>query len=452
MIENALQLKAKLPPGPRWPALVQAVAYGTARQQVLRYADRRFGSAFTARLPVFGHTVVISDPALIKQLFQTSTDVAQGVRPNLDTVLGPGSTFGLQGEEHHRRRKLLIPPFHGKRMRAYEDLIEHETLREISTWSQGREFSVMPSTMRITLNAILRAVFGAHGAEFEVLRDLMPKMVHLGSPLVLVPWMHRDLGRWSPWGKFMAMRRQFDHTVGVLIERAQSDPHFNQREDVLSLMLQARYDDGTSMSHSDIGDELLTLLAAGHETTATSLAWAVERLRRHPEILAQLVEEVDSGGTGLLQATVYEVQRVRPVIDGALRHIVAPMMLGPWVIPAGTTVIVHVSQIHNSESVFPDAETFNPQRFLGGIPDTYSWVPFGGGTRRCLGAAFANMEMNTVLRTILREFTLAPTTARGERWHNRGVAAAPSGGGRALVYRRSLSAAGVSQQQQSPAV
>jgi cytochrome P450 len=233
------------------------------------------------------------------------------------------------------------------------------------------------------------------------------------------------------------MRTELDGIIGSLIARAEKDPALEQREDVLSLMLQARYEDGTAMSHSDITDELFTLVVAGHETTATSLAWAVERLRRHPDALARLVEEVDSGGSALLQATVHEVLRTRPVIDGSARRVVAPAIcLGPWVIPRGHNVAVNISLTNLNEAVYRDAGAFNPDRFLGVDPDTYSWVPFGGGARRCPGAAFANMEMMVVLRTILREFRLVPTDARAERWRSRGVAFAPADGGRVLVYRR----------------
>jgi hypothetical protein len=293
--------------------------------------------------------------------------------------------------------------------------------------------------MRITLNVILRAVFGAEGSEFDALRKVMPPLVTMGSQLVFLPWLQHDLGRWSPWGRFLALRREFDAIVGSLIDRGAADPNLGQRDDVLSLMLESRYEDGTAMSRSDVADELFTLLAAGHETTATQLAWAVERLRRHPGVLSRLVDEVDSGGSDLLQASINEVQRSRPVIDGAARQVIAPTMpLGQWVIPHGHTVQVDIPLTHHN--AYPDPDRFDPDRFLGEGPDLYSWVPFGGGTRRCLGAAFANMEMNVVLRTILREFRLVPTSSREERLHSRGVAFAPSGGGRAVVHRRARTA------------
>jgi cytochrome P450 len=345
--------------------------------------------------------------------------------------------FGLNGDEHRRHRKLLLPPFHGKRMRAYEELIERETLEQIAEWPEGREFPVLPSTMALTLNTILHAVFGPEGAESEALRALMPRVVKVGQRLAFLPSLRRDLGPWSPWGRFLSMRGELDSIIGALIDKSVADPALDQRTDVLALLVQARYDDGTAMSRSDITDELFTLVVAGHETTATALAWAIERLRRHPDILVRLVDEIDAGESALLQATVLEVLRTRPVIDGSARQVVAPSIsLGPWVIPRGYNVAVSISLTHMSEEVYEDPASFKPDRFLGANPDLYSWIPFGGGNRRCPGAAFANMELEVVLRTMLREFEVVPTNARSERWQNKGVSVGPASGGRVVVFRR----------------
>jgi cytochrome P450 len=397
----------------------------------------RFGTAFSLRLPFYGPAVVISDPALVRELFRQPTNAVRGAEPNLGLVLGPGSSFGLQGDKHLRHRKLLLPQFHGDRMRAYEALIEAETLDETSKWPQGEEFPVRESMMRITLNTILRGIFGADGVELDALRSLMPRMIKLGSKLVLVPALQRDLGRWSPWHRLMTMRRELDAIFERLIARAEANPAGAERTDVLSFMLQARYDDGTPMSHRDIGDELFTLVVAGHETTATSLTWAIERLQRHPDLLARLVDEIDCGDSALLQATVHEVLRTRPIIDSVSREVIAPSIgLGPWVIPRGHIVSVNIGLVHENEAVYADAKAFNPDRFLGANPGMYSWVPFGGGTRRCPGAAFANMEMMVVLRTILREFSLMPTEVPDELRQSRGVVFGPSRDGRAVVCRR----------------
>ena len=202
-------------------------------------------------------------------------------------------------------------------------------------------------------------------------------------------------------------------------------------------MLRSTYDDGSRMSRKDISDELLTLLAAGHETTASTLGWAFERLTRHPDVLAALVEEADAGGNELRQATILEVQRARTVIDFAARRVYPTVyQLGEWAIPRGDSILVSIARIHENPDVFPDPERFDPQRYVGGKPSAFAWIPFGGGTRRCVGAAFANMEMDVVLRTILRHFSIQTTTAPGERWHGRGVAFTPKDGGRVVVHRR----------------
>jgi cytochrome P450 family 138 len=427
----------RLPPGPRLPRQIQGLVFLTSRRGAMRALRRRYGRAYTVHVPIFGPATVISDPALVRQLFLTSTEHVGNIEANLGRVLGAGSLFNLDGAEHHRQRKLLIPPFHGKRMATYEAIVEEETLRAAASWPEGEPFPTLAPMMRITLNAILRAVFGAEGAEFEALRTLMPRMVALGSRLAVLPLPRADLGQWSPWGRFNAYRREFDALVGTLIDKALADPGLADRDDVLSIMLQARYDDGEAMTRGQVADQLATLLAAGHETTATTLAWAVERLRRHPGVLARLVAEADAGGSELRRATILEVQRTRPVIDLTARRVKAETLpLGEWVIPHGHTILVGIGLVHADETVFPRAARFDPDRFAGVKPDRYAWVPFGGGFRRCLGAAFADMEMNVVLATLLREFELSPTHEPGERWHSRGVAYAPGKGGLAVVHRR----------------
>jgi len=307
----------------------------------------------------------------------------------------------------------------------------------MASWPEGREFATLDSMMRITLNTILRAVFGADGAELAELRELLPKLVRLGSRLALLPIPHTDLGRYSPWGRFYGYRREYDAIIDRLTGRAQQDPELGERDDVLALMLHSRYDDGSPMSRGEIADQLLTLLTAGHETTATTLAWAVERLRRHPAVLLRLADEADAGGSDLRKAAIIEVQRVRPVIDGAARQVRAPAMrLGRWTLPKGQVVIASIYLAHDNDAVFPHARSFDPDRFVGSRPDSYQWIPFGGGARRCIGAAFAHMEMDVVLRTLLRHFTIEPTSERDERWHSRGIAYSPAKGGRAVVHRR----------------
>jgi cytochrome P450/SAM-dependent methyltransferase len=403
--------------------------------------SRRYGDAFTIEMPFLGRAVVISDPSLIKELFAMTPELAQ--RPasgagSLGQAFGPGSTFSLAGDPLIQRRKLLVPPFNGKRMRAYEHIIEDEVMREIGNWPEGQEFETLEPMLRLTLGSILRAVFGAEGPILEELRSLLPPLVVLAARVVVAPQlMRRDLGRWSPGARFLSYRRRFDTLVSTLIAEARADPALDERSDVLALLLQARYDDGDPISDQHIADELLTLVASGHETTASSLAWSIERLRRHPELLDRLTEEVDHGGSELRHATIREVQRVRPVLDGSMRRTQQRIRLGDWVIPENTTVVFSIRLAHESDDCFEGAASFNPDRFIDGNAVPAGWIPFGGGINRCIGASFAHMEMDVVLRTLLREFRFESTDDPDESHHWRGVATAPGRGGRAKVFRRS---------------
>ena len=427
----------RMPPATRLPKVFQALAFATARRWMMRHLVKKHGNVFTLNIPIYGRVVAVADPQLAKQIFATSPDELGNIQPNLSRLFGPGSVFALEGDDHRRRRRLLAPPFHGKSMKNYEGIIEEETLREIASWPQGQPFETVPPMMRITLNAILRAVFGANGAELDELRRLIPPWVKLGSRLASLPIPNRSYGRYSPWGRLDEWRRKYDVVINKLIDDERADPNFVDRTDVLALLLRSSYEDGSTMSRKDIGDELLALLAAGHETTASTLGWAFERISRHPDVLSALVEEADNGGNELRQATILEVQRARTVIDLAGRHVYPEVFqLGEWVIPRGDSIIVGIGQIHGNPDLFPNPECFDPQRFIQTKPTAPSWIPFGGGTRRCVGAAFANMEMDVVLRTVLRHFIIETTDAPGERWHGRGVAFVPKDGGRIVVRRR----------------
>jgi cytochrome P450 family 138 len=431
----------RLPPATRMPKVLQGLFFAVSRRWMIQRLARRYGNVFTANIPIYGRVVVVGDWRLAKQVFTTGPEELGNIRPNLSRLLGSGSVFALDGDDHRWRRRLLAPPFHGKSMKNYERIIEEETLRESADWPEGRPFATLPSMMHITLNAILRAVFGAEGAELDELRRLIPPWVTLGSRLAALPRPERNFGRFSPWGRFAECRRQYDIIVDKLIDVERADPNFAERTDVLALMLRSTYQDGSAMSRKDIGDELLALLTAGHETTASTLGWAFERLSRHPDVLGALVDEADNagedGGNELRQAAILEVQRARTVIDFAGRRVSPPVFqLGEWVIPRGDSIIVSIAQIHNDASVFPDPDRFDPKRYIGSKPSSFAWIPFGGGTRRCVGAAFANMEMDVVLRTVLRHFTIETTTEPGEQWHSRGIAFTPKDGGRIVVHRR----------------
>jgi cytochrome P450 family 138 len=254
----------------------------------------------------------------------------------------------------------------------------------------------------------------------------------------LIPVPQWDWGRWSLWGRFLDYRRSYDAIVDELIDKAQADPDLDGRDDVLAVMLRSRYDDGSAMTRAEIADELITFLAAGHETTATTLAWAVERLQRHPGLLDRLVTELDAGSDALLHATIHEVQRIRPAIDITFRQVKSPtLQLGPWTLPQGQTVVAAIGLMLADDATFTNARRFDPDRFLVNPPDPVGFIPYGGGVRRCIGAAFATMEVAVVLRTLLRDYVINPSTARDERWRSRAVAITPARGARVSIRPRS---------------
>jgi cytochrome P450 family 138 len=426
----------RVPEGPRTPALINGLLFLFTRLSLARRMQRRFGDAYTLKLPGFGTTVVVSHPDLVKAVYTAKPTVLHGGKNPLGEVLGPGSLFSMDEERHLQERRALLPPFHGDRMRSYDALIEDEALGAMEAWRDGEEFPTIKTFNRITLRVILRAVFGAEGSELADFEGLLPRMAALGQRLVTAPFLRRDYGRWSPGRRYAAMRSRYDEIVDALIDKHLADPALGERIDILALMLTPVRDAGEQVDRGAVADELLTLLLAGHETTASSLAWTVERLRRHPHVLRRLEAEAEGESSALRSATVLEVLRTRPVITATGRFVMEPFELGQWHLPAGTRVVTEVSVVHGDERFHTNATAFDPDRYVGNKPDTYAWIPFGGGVRRCIGAAFAQLEMDVVIRTLLRHFELVPTEEAGERESFRGVAFAPARGGLAVVKRR----------------
>jgi cytochrome P450 len=407
-----------------------------AQRTFARRLQRRWGDIYTLELPVIGTTVVVSHPNLIKAVFTAKPTVLHAGKNPLGSLLGPGSLFSMDEDRHLEERRTLLPPFHGDRMRSYDGLIEEEALGAMRAWPDDVEIPTIGTFKRVTLRVILRAVFGAEGAGLSELERLLPPMTALGQRLVTAPLLRRDFGRLSPGARYATMRRRYDELVGQLVDERLGDPGLDQRIDILALMLTPLREAGTDINRSALADELLTLLVAGHETTASSLAWTVERLGRHPEVLRRLEREAEGDGSVLRTATIHEVHRTRPVIGATGRLAMQPLQLGRWRLPPGTRVVTQISATHEDERFHVHASRFDPDRYVGVKPDTYAWIPFGGGVRRCLGAAFAQLEMDVVIRTMLRHFELVPTHAPDERQSFRGVAFAPAKGGVAVVRRR----------------
>jgi cytochrome P450 family 138 len=428
----------RLPPGPKTPSALNGIAFLFARNALISRLQARYGDALTMRMPGFGQMVLVTRPDLVKQVYTAKPDVLHAGKNPLGEILGPGSLFSMDEERHLHERRMLLPPFHGERMRSYEEIIEEEALRGMAAWPEGTEFASVESFQKITLRIILRAVFGAEGDDLLALQELLPPMTTVGQRLVLVPFMRRDLGRRSPGARWKRMHARYRQLVDKVIDDHLADPALDERIDILALMLRAQQAEGDAVDHAELADELLTLLVAGHETTASALAWSVERLRRHPEVLHRLEAEARTDENALRLATAEEVLRTRPVINATARLVMKPFEVGEWRLPPGSRVVTGIASLHNDNRFHENARRFEPDRYVGKKPDTYAWIPFGGGVRRCLGAAFAQFEIDIVLRTLLRNFELQPTDAPGEREAFRGVAFAPSKGGVAAVRRRTL--------------
>jgi cytochrome P450 family 138 len=425
------------PPRVRLPKLVQGVLFAFFRGKAMRNWIKRHGHIFEINVPFFGRSVVVSDPALVRSVCTASVEELINVQPNLGNLFGPGSSLGLDGNRHRDRRRLLAPAFHGRSLENYEKIIEDETLRESANWSENKEFRTLEPMNRITLNVILRTIFGAAETELEELREIVPPYMKLGQILAFVPAPPAWIRRHSPWAKLDELRKAFDRIVCTLIDRAEADPNLVERADILACLLRSRLDDETETPRADIFDELLTLVCAGHETTASALAWTFERLRRHPDVLGELVTEVDEGGSALRRATIFESLRVRTVIDVCGRRVNSPNYdVGEWRIPHGRTVLVRIADLHENPETFPHPERFDPHRFCGTRPAAPAWLAFGGGTRRCLGADFAIAEMDIVLRTVLRNFRIQTDAAADEKSYFRGVAHIPKFGGSVILHRR----------------
>jgi cytochrome P450 len=430
-----------LPPGSRLPALAQALRYARDPLGFLTRFQRRYGDIFTVSFPYFGQIVYVADPELVKAVFTGSPAQFHAGEANatvLEPALGPNSVLTLDDEPHMRQRKLLLPPFHGERIGRYGELMREVTLAEMKSWPVGEPFALRPHTQRITLAVIMRAVFGVHD-EQRLLRfqRLIETFAGRVNAVTAFPILRRHLGRWSPWTRFVRAREALDEFIyeEIALRRAATEDEAAERDDVLSLLLAARHDDGSPMSDEELRDELVTVLGAGHETTATALAWAMERLLRTPRALARLRESIAAGEDEYLDATIKETLRARPVIVDVARKLTAPARIGGYELPAGSFVLPAIAALHYREDLFPDPEEFRPERFLGGKADTYVWIPFGGGVRRCIGAAFAEYEMRIVLRTILERAELSAPDPKPERVKVRNITLAPGRGTRVSLDR-----------------
>jgi cytochrome P450 len=393
----------------------------------------KYGDSFSVKFLTFERPMVmISDPAAIKALY---TERSHGLPPGRDIILTPivgaRSLLVTEGADHLAHRKVMLPPFHGERMRSYQPLVEEIVDREIDTWPIGEEFAIHPRMQAITLEVILRVVFGvADGPRLERLRTVLTKVLEeTASPFAqLAGLASRRFGGRGPWAKFEKQLKEADDLLYAEIAEHRANGNYEEREDILSLLMQAEFDDGSGMSDTDLRDQLMTLLLAGHETTATALAWTFDLLLRHPRQLGALRDSLGQGEDAYLRATISESLRLRPVVPLAGRRLNVDLVADGLTLPAGTDVTPAIWLTHTRADSFPEPFAFRPERFLEGSPDTYAWIPFGGGIRRCIGAAFAEFEMRIALREVLTRCELLKANPAPEKVGRRNITLSPKDG------------------------
>jgi cytochrome P450 len=430
-----------LPPGPSIPRALLLGRFILQPTAFLVDCERRYGEYFTLRLSEERTMVITSDPEAVKTVFTGDPGQMLAGKNNeiLRPLLGDRSVLLLDGDAHMRQRRLMLPPFHGERMKAYGETMRAVAERQVGAWPHGTTFAAAPSMQAITLEIILRTVFGLEDAERiervgAPLRRLLDATASQPRLLALQITSSANPRPRSPWGRFNQLVAAADRVVYDEIHARRSQTDAGAHDDILSMLLAARDEDGQPLTDRELRDELMTLLLAGHETTATALSWTLERLVRHPDVVARLrAERRQEEATPYLEATIKEALRLRPVVTAVGRHLTAPLEIGGHLLPAGVSINPSIYLLHRRPDLYPEPEAFRPERFLDDPPGTYQWIPFGGGVRRCLGASFALYEMKIVLQTILDRVALVPQQGREERVTRRAITFAPSRGARIAV-------------------
>jgi cytochrome P450 len=428
-----------LPPGPRAPAIVNSVRFLSAPLDRLAEWHARYGDIFKIRITGFGTGCYVADPAEIKKLFTgDQSDLLAGEANSfLEPLLGRHSVLVLDGPEHLRQRKLLAPPFQGSRVNAFRDVIREVAEHEVAGWEAGARFPLRDRMRALTFEVICRAVFGVTEPDrVERLRERLVAIVDTSPAFLAFKPLRADLGPLSPGRRLARRLRAADVLIYEEIARRRDATNLDERTDVLSLLLRARDENGEAMTDVELRDELFTMLGAGHETTATGLAFAFELLLRNPRVLERLREEIAAGESDdYLEAVAKETLRLRPVIDAAERTLTKPRTVCGYDLPPGMKVYPGIALVHMREDLYERPHEFRPERYADDGAESYSWLPFGGGIRRCIGAALAQAEMAEVLRVAVPAVDLRPLAAEADPVVLRGITVAPKHGVRVEVVR-----------------
>jgi cytochrome P450 len=426
-------------------AAAYAVAYLVGGERRMLRLIRRYGPIMTMPILSLGNVAIVSDPELVKQVFTAPSDVllgGEGVGPAA-AIYGPGSMFVQEEPEHLRRRKLLTPPLHGAALSSYVPIMADSARAALRDWPVDHPFPMLEAARSLMLDVIVKVIFGVEDPD-EVRRLGRPfeRLLNLGvSEQLTVRYALRRLGTLRVWPARARANREIGDVVMPLIAQRRNDPRLGEQLDILALLMSARGDDGEQLSDNEIRDDLITLMLAGHETTATTLAWAFDLLLRHPDALQRVQAEALSGEEDFTTAVIHETLRIRPPAPFTARVAAQPFPIGGYHVEAGTRIVVHIIAINRDPRTYAQPNQFRPERFLGGRPQTYAWVPFGGGVKRCLGASFSMRELITVLHTLLREGEFSAVDDKAERIVRRSIMLAPQHGTR-VRYRPRPSPAG----------
>jgi cytochrome P450 len=433
------------PPSVPLPRLVQVLRFNQRQIEFVFRARRELGEVFSMHGATEDAVAVTSHPDHVRSLFTAGPEQAPSLTGEspLRPIVGPDSVLTAVGPRHMRQRKLLLPPFHGEAIEAYTQMISEATEREIDRWPVGEPFALAPRMQAITLDVIMAGIFGIEGrprrgTPEHGLRQLIRRLVGASTKPAAQVGELLQIGRDEAMGPMKAALSLLDRQMYAVIEGRRRASDLDERRDILSLLLQARTEEGEELSDKELRDELLVLVLAGHETTANSLAWAWERLVRSPDAHAALLGAVRSGdGAGeRIEATIVEAMRSRPVIPLIGRRVAVPWRLGEYAVPAGTAITMSILLVHHREDLYPRPFEFRPERWLDRKPGTYEWIPFGGGIRRCLGAALAMAEQRVVLEAMARRLDLDADEPAPERALHRNVTMIPARGGRVVLRRR----------------
>ncbi len=428
-----------MPPGPRLGGPLQTLRASVRPSEFITSCHRRFGDIFAVRDSPMGPLVWLADPADIATVFRGDPAIFHAGEANsfIDDVVGDESVLILDEQRHKHRRKLMLPPFHGDSVRRQVALMEQIANEEIDHWPIGRTFAARPAMQSITLGVILRTVIGAQDpARLAELRRVLPPLVDLNA-ITGLRLAFPKLRRYWPWTRYERIRAAANAVLFDQIAACRADPELGERTDVLAMLVRARDEHGVPMSDSELRDQLVTLLVAGHETTATGLAWTFERLVRHPAVLGRARRAAQDGDNDYLDALVKESLRARPVVMEVGRRLAEPVQIRGYLLPAGTIVLPSIFLVQRNPAYHADPDTFRPERFLeDNVAASGHWLPFGGGVRRCLGATFAQVEMRTVLKAVLSRVELATTSAPAERARGRNVTLVPHRGAQIRVLSK----------------